>query len=271
MIELVFQNATAGSMRQAKKEGFMEGSPEDVAVACIMADKGNIVDIENGETRDEIYRGLVCENEYRGERLQAFLNQHKASIRATAERLRDAIRLGEAVRIWWSESPEETCGFYWAVSILEDSEGPVTSIKLPHHTEILPHGAIYYESTGGMVPKKCHTFLKLERTLEKGERIAVSGAWKMLARQNTPLRAVINGQLQSVPENFYDYVLYNAIPEGKCSVIDLLGEAMGNGYANVGSFWFARRIRAMIDMGVLDMVERDERFSRSIVKRKQSK
>ncbi len=45
-------------------------------------------------------------------------------------------------------------------------------------------------------------------------------------RENASLRAVINGSLIGVPNDFYDFALRSNIPDGEFKVAQLIGKTM---------------------------------------------
>ena len=51
--------------------------------------------------------------------------------------------------------------------------------------------------------------------------------WLPLREENAPLRAVINGQLHRVGEDFYDPFIRARIPDGAFQVAQLIGEVLG--------------------------------------------
>ena len=64
--------------------------------------------------------------------------------------------------------------------------------------------------------------LKNAETLQDGNR--------QLQEENAPLRAVINGRLHSVPEDFYDGMLLSRLPEAGQTIrlAELLGRTLGS-------------------------------------------
>lgn len=85
--------------------------------------------------------------------------------------------------------------------------------------------------------------------------------------ENAPLRAVINGVPCSVPEDFYDYALYNAFPQGEFKVVEALGRAIGKGPGGVSDWWYAHRLRHMIAAGIVEVVAEGEKFYYTTVKK----
>jgi len=91
---------------------------------------------------------------------------------------------------------------------------------------------------------------------------------KALLGQNAPLRAVVNGRVRSVGEDFYDDLIRRNLPEGRTKIANIIGEVLGREKPGIGDVWLAERIRQMLSTGELRMLREDrERFYRSVVER----
>ena len=96
----------------------------------------------------------------------------------------------------------------------------------------------------------------------------MASRWRELQQENAPLRAVVNGQVRSVREDFYDEMIRRHIPEGQTKIANIIGDVLGREKPGIGDVWLAERIRWMLSTGELRMVREDpERFYRSVVER----
>jgi len=174
-------------------------------------------------------------------------------------RLKTAAATGESVRIWWSNAPNETCGFYWALNILQNANGSITSVKIPaqFYTE---NGYIHFSSTGDLSPQYFSELLTFECLIPVHVRRAYALEWIALVTENAPLRAVINGKLCSVTADFYDYVIRNSLPRVECRVAEIIGRALINGPGGISDWWYANRLRKMIDSGKVTLTEHKAPF-----------
>jgi hypothetical protein len=68
---------------------------------------------------------------------------------------------------------------------------------------------------------------------------AIASHWAELQKENAPLRAVINGRLQSVPENFYDdFILREiALEKNEFHEANLIGRIFGKYQLGIGDGW----------------------------------
>ena len=97
---------------------------------------------------------------------------------------------------------------------------------------------------------------------------AMAHRWEVLRQENAPLRAVVNGRVRSVGEDFYDEMIRRHLPEGQTKIANIIGEVLGREKPGIGDVWLAERIRQMLSTGELRMLREDrERFYRSVVER----
>ena len=188
--------------------------------------------------------------------------RREAAVQESAEQLElliDRASKGEKIRIWYSEQPYDYCGLCWLLSQLNSrmkGHMPTLSgIRLPN---VIEQGGVLQQCMGwgGVMPEEVHRFLPLEQPITQAGIVAAMIKWQELQRQNTPLRAVINGELQSVPENFYDSFLDAVLARmrGSFREAELIGAILSQCKLGIGDEWFALRIEHKIAEGKLVQV-----------------
>lgn len=73
--------------------------------------------------------------------------------------------------------------------------------------------------------------------------------------ENASLRAIINGKLISVPENFYDFIITKNLPDNDFIMARLIGKLLGEYRLGISDNWYALRIAKMIEDSKLIVVE----------------
>ena len=75
-------------------------------------------------------------------------------------------------------------------------------------------------------------------------------------RKRTVLRAVINGRLFSVPEDFYDHFIRSEIENQNDEFQEgqLIGRILGKYQLGISDGWLAMRIEKMIENGKLQII-----------------
>ena len=127
------------------------------------------------------------------------------------------------MRIWYSDQPDEMCGFLWFMDQLvrwKIGSCEVYAVRLPDWEKEWGEGEVSdfvetsplfpYRGWSGVLPSKWHRYLGLQRQVPPSVAAAAASRWKELQEENAPLRAVINGRLYSVSEEFYDPFILEA-------------------------------------------------------------
>lgn len=119
-------------------------------------------------------------------------------------------------------------------------------------------GIVQYGSVGEMESGAAWYFYKHRRLLTETEQAQLLSDWKRLQEENTPLRAMVGGKVQSVPADFYDEIILAGITEAEMPAALAVGRAIaasdeqGN---RVGDMFVFSRIRALAQAGKIEIVQ----------------
>ena len=234
------------------------GDPGDVMTLSLGLDMGDIRE-PLGEVRHQLLKQWydwdeVADRDW-GRCLEA------------AEHLK-AVGPGDTVRIWVDRTPASACGLLHAASLLKDTKAAVHVVALPPWRE-RPDGVVEtYLGWGEVEPERFGHFLSREEPVPPLILGVMASRWRELQQENAPLRAVVNGQVRSVGEDFYDDLIRRHIPEGQTKIAPIIGNVLGQERPGIGDVWLAERIRWMLSTGELRMVREDrEMFYSSVVER----
>lgn len=174
------------------------------------------------------------------------------------ERLQARCAAGEPLRIWYSREPEELCGLCWLLSQLPAGAGPVYGVCLPQMEET---GSVLvrHNGWGDIAPGQWSRYLSRQQRLSPAFVCACSTTWRQLQQENAPLRAMLNGQLVSMPETLYDSFLLrqlDAMPS-VFPMAQLIGRVLGKCQLAISDSWLALRIDKLIASGVLEVIQHD--------------
>jgi len=175
---------------------------------------------------------------------------------AALEEILERTGAGESVRVWYSSHPDELCGMHWFMARLGENCGEINIVKLPEW-EYTAEGNIEIKRGWGEVsPGEWGRYAALTQKVDQIFRRKCAYAWKKLKRENTPMRAAVNGQLLSVDEDFYDGFIRREIAAARESfretdiIISLLQRNIG-----IGDVWIDLRIEEMLKRGELTVLE----------------
>ena len=172
--------------------------------------------------------------------------------------IRSRAEHGETLRMWYSNQPDEMCGMFWLIHLLESWKQPsikVVLVKLSEW-EVDDTVIVRHSCWGEVEPGKWHNYLDLQKTVPEAFINDTASRWSELQKENTPLRAVINGRLQSVPVNFYDdFILREiALEKNEFREANLIGRIIAKYQLGISDSCLALRIEEMIHAEKLEVV-----------------
>lgn len=294
MIEVMFGESEAGSMKVAKhykkpdfhnsaigwfgkkptKEEFdkmfdgkaVGGNSSEVVCIPLMLDMGDI----NEPIESEYRKGLILDmfttngisdrNSLDFDKVwEKYLNE--------IERLKNYASQGESIRLWYSDAPYSACGFYYVCNILREFNCKVSAVKLPQYMQLGDNLIQFYTNWGEIEAGKFCDFLHLEEELTSCEIRSFASNWVELKEERSTLRAVINGKVIGVPEDFYDHVIRKEIPDGEFIMGRLIGNIIGKHPLGIGDWWYAKRIIKMVEQGELVVVQKKKETYRQLLKK----
>ncbi|MGI6005612.1 MAG: DUF3658 domain-containing protein [Christensenellales bacterium] len=279
MLEVVFSDSAKAAMQMAKNynrekmlegavgyiggkpseselERLFEGKPvggdaKDVACIGFNLDAGDIGgDIVDGPERRKEFVRIFGSVDFEREEVERFFHLQRKDF----EKMLAAAKEGQPIRAWTSSAPFSACAFAFMCDALRDIDCEISVISLPEYGETSDDREQPCSDWAEVPPGRFHRFLPLERKVSGTEKRRQSHLWQSLKDENAPLRAVVNGRLISVPEDFYDHILLKNIPDGEFVMARLIGEILGKYPLGIGDGWYALRIKKMISENRLEMV-----------------
>ena len=253
MIDVLFGEGEAGSMKLAQQNRMIDS--KDIVCLGFMLDIGDINE--------------SVESVYRKELLYSMFNQEQWEYNCEAEaelieigsfyveelrRLKEYINAGESIRVWYSDSPYSTCGFYFLCSWMKGYNNPIFAVKLPKG-KINENSIIAYQHWGEVGAEEFNYFVKCEKEVAKEERIMYEILWNEQVEDNSPLRAIINGVVVGVPEDFYDFLIWKRLAGKPIMQARLIGDILAHHPIGVGDWWYALRIEKFIFEGKIKVIQ----------------
>lgn len=279
MLEVVFSDSEKGSMKAAKnydiknmlsgtvgyigrkpkkvelKKQFegkaVGGSSSEVVNIGFNLDIGDISGEIDGKERKNVFKRLWSRYSFDDIEMEKFFESQRQDL----TKLITAANNGKTIRIWKSNAPYSTCGFYYVCYILKDIDCDIRVVELPEYKIISEKETVFYSNWGEVSAGKFYEFVPLEKKLSLLDKKVVSDQWRVLIQDNSLLRTNLNGRLISVPENFYDSIITNNIPENEFIMARFIGKLIGEHRIGVGDSWYALRIEKMIMDNLLIVVE----------------
>lgn len=279
MFEVVFSDSEKGSMRLAKvydekkqageavsdigneptkdevKKHFkgkaIGGNSNEVVYIGFSLDVGELSGEIDGIERQKVFCKLWGRFNFNSkEQEQFFQNQRK-----DMEKLVSAAKAGIPIRIWKDNAPYSICGFYFVCDTLSSIDCDIRVVSLPKSIPISESEIVEYSHWGEVTPGNFYQFTPFEEPLTQAEKKIFCDHWHNLINENAPLRAIINGKLISVPEDFYDFIITKNLPDHDFLMSRFIGKLLGEYHLGISDSWYAFRMDEMIKEHKLIVVE----------------
>lgn len=213
---------------------------------------GSIRDPLCAEDRLESHKVLFS---FWNDALEQEMNQEITGLAAALEEVRNRVANGEAVRIWYSDIPDELCGFYWLMDQLRslpDGHGTIYALKQPAFLES-ENEIRCFRGWGEIEPGEFYKFTDLAVPVSDFMCRYYSNMWRQLQEENTRIRACVNGNLVSAPDDLYDFYIQKEIdaqPDEFREAI-VVGNVLGKYNPGISDGYIHYRIAKMVDAGKL--------------------
>ncbi len=228
--------------------------PNDVAALLNDLNEGAIAGELMSNARKEFVRGWLCFSPHGDEAgTDANVEQYWQACQKDLQTLLTRAGAGEPVRVWCDFTPGAQCGLYAAAALLEDIPCEITVVQSPEFET--KDGVTRRAALGERHPGELGKLLRYERPLSDTDRHALAAQWRKLQQENAPLRAEVNGQLTSVPADFYDATIVSKAPAGEFMTAQLIGKVLAECNLGIGDQLICRRIEQLIQAGQLQKVK----------------
>lgn len=236
----------------------MEGSRKDILSFPLCLGVGEVSETGIGAQREAAFRMLMGVYPDGGEAAGELLRTARRSLAALQER---APR--EPLRIWAGPAPDEACGLCWLAEQLRPlglDKVEVRLARLPEYEERPDGCVVLYQSWADIEPHQWGRLAAGAERIPPNALRAMANRWKELQGENAPLRALLSGQLVSLPESAYDpFILreLDAMP-GEFQEAVLVGRVLGRHRLGVSDGWVALRIERFLREGRLEAATQPE-------------
>ncbi len=271
MLEIVFSESAKNTMRMAKnydnktvigghdfyayknqkiltstlktsRNNISSRKSNDVICIGFSLDIGDISGEIDSRGRREVFRKVLGCTGIDEQEIERFFRLQRKDL----VKLISAATQGIPIRVWESHAPFSVCGFAFVCNVLRNIECTISVISFPEQIINTENTNVSYRDWNEVPPEQLYDFLSYEHILTTVEKRVQSDLWRNLKIENSPLRAVINDSLISVPEDFYDHLILRNLPDNEFMMETLIGELLHNYQIGISDGWYALRIEKMI-------------------------
>lgn len=210
-------------------------------------------DISDPLSTDQRISALKIMYSFWNDILEKQENRKLEKIASDLAKVKERIAAGEDSRIWYSDNPDELCGFYWLMDELRhlpDGHGRIYAVKQPEFEE-KGNSIITYNGWGEVEPCHFGAFTHLAVPVSDQVRRWYGNQWKQLQAENSLIRACINGRLRSAPESLYDEHIRRELdmqPEEFKEAI-VVGSVLGKNQLGISDGYIHQRIDEWVRNG----------------------
>lgn len=268
MINISFSGCLTGSLKMADYYAKQENSEiqnlkENLfSLWCLDMDLGDISELMLGDKRRTSFMEINGGTDY------SYRQEWFNCVLKDIAKIEKMVKKGHEVRIWYSERASELCAFCWMLSLLDlwgIKNEKILYVKLPQ--SILFDDGQYeiFGGSGMFEPELLAKLVFTQRYLTQSFKECHIRQWNKAQEENSDMRIVLNGQIVSVSEDFYDSIIISQI--GKMDKtfkeITAIANSLGEIWTSIN--FVAWRIDKMIESGLFEIVEEaksDEEYYR---------
>lgn len=132
----------------------------------------------------------------------------------------------EPVCIWWSGVPRELCGLYCTLSLLGRREAPIYGVAVSGLYNF-NDSVLMIRHCGDVLPAHWSAIADRKITFRQNFRDFARCKWESLCKEDAPLRIVMNGEIVSAPETFYDSFFLKYLSQEPQDIGIIIEKALG--------------------------------------------
>ncbi|WP_246183215.1 DUF3658 domain-containing protein [Paenibacillus methanolicus] len=164
---------------------------------------------------------------------------------------------GRRIVVWAAGNANEQSGLRRLMAHIPGQD-EVRVIDAPGRIFEKTNGALLHTHTGEVAPRELDELMEQGQALTAGERSDYADDWRRLIREDGELRAMVEGRLQSVPEDYWDdMILQSAIVVAASTArmftaARLVGQLIGRSDQRLNDSFLFYRIRCLAESGKLE-------------------
>lgn len=244
IIHIVFSESAEGSFKQAIKKEYIKG---DKLIALYdNLSNGVINDLNDIKSREDWWNELNGKEDYFYCEIDEFKDNYKKFYDDIYK-----ISDGDVVYLWYGHCNREICGMMYTLYLLKDKEINYYVINVSDKIIENNQGRIFTyiaNSASEIIPEKLVEYLKLARKIEVDEYKKLLNQWDELTKENSLLRSYINGNMQSVSEDYFDINILKFTDNEYKKSARVVGDVLGNTEQRITDDYIFWRIKELVKL-----------------------
>ncbi|MDB0440628.1 hypothetical protein C4R89_14060 [Clostridioides difficile] len=205
---------------------------------------GNISEINNHQLRENIFK--VRKN---------FENNPKLLFKSNLLEDRKLLKHRDII-IWCANNPKDLCGLYYVVSKFHDKNIKIVLID-EKKTE---DGLTKYSFTSEITPEDCPFFLDKALEISSNEKLEIKNKWNILVEENAAIRALVEKEIKSVEETYFDKYILKNISDKWQALIGVVADCMFEDEMRVKDWFILWRISKLSKLKIVEIKRSKDDF-----------
>lgn len=223
MLDICFCDAVYGNLMMAQKLLNTDGVIRLNLHLNYGKLSGNVIAAQAKRNTDSL---LSLSPSIEAKELEDYHTQELQQFRQHLKDLESTLKDGQPIRIWVSHTAQDRCNLLWLCHFFKKCHPKIFVVVCPGY-ESDPSGNGYLEN-GNWGSFINHRFMAecVNNAIELAESEIEESAqiWRQLVRKNAPLRVLIDGNLISTSEDFFDAMILQHIHSKPTSQAIILGD-----------------------------------------------
>ncbi|OBR92242.1 MULTISPECIES: DUF1835 domain-containing protein [Clostridium] len=152
----------------------------------------------------------------------------------------------------WYGSSREFCGMLYALELFKNRNLYIYLINVKD--TVIKRKEIEFKarSTGEIIPENIEKYAAAKRKLDSNEYRELLDRWELLKKDNSILRVIKDGKLESVDENYFDIDILKYTPKEFRNLIRTIGDVLGKSEEKISDEYIFWRIKELIKSGKIE-------------------
>ncbi|AKN30767.1 hypothetical protein Ccar_07920 [Clostridium carboxidivorans P7] len=248
IINICFSESAGGSFKHAISTKILQSNQEIILFLDDLS-QGAIKDGIDIEERINWYNTFMRENQLKPA-VDYDIDDLKENYRTFHNEI-SKVDNSDILYLWYGSS-REFCGMLYALELLKDKNLDIYLINVKD--TVIKRKKIEFKarSTGEIISENIEKYAAAKRKLNLNEYRELLDKWELLKKDNSILRVIKDGKLESVDENYFDIDILKYTPKEFRNPIRTIGDVLGKSEERISDEYIFWRIKELIKTGKIE-------------------
>lgn len=158
---------------------------------------------------------------------------------------------GDTLYLWYGSS-QEFCGMLYTLELLKGRKLNTYIIDVKDTVIKRKEIAFQVRTTGEIIPENVEKYVATKRKLDSNENKQFLNVWESLKKDNSILRVLKDGKIESTDESYFDIDILKYTPKEFRNSMRTLGDVVGKSEDSISDEYILWRIKELIKVGKIE-------------------